>query len=119
MGKKVYAGNISFRATEEDIRELFSGAGEVESINMITDAHTGQPKGFCFIEMASDEDANKAIESLNGAMFMERTLTVSEARPQKPRENRGGPGGGRGFGGPGGGRGGFGGGGRGPGRGRR
>lgn len=88
MGKKIYVGNISFKATEDAIKELFTKAGEVESVKIITDAHTGQPKGFCFIEMASEEDAKKAIETLNGTTFMERTLSVAEARPQR-RETRG------------------------------
>jgi RNA recognition motif-containing protein len=118
LEKKLYVGNIPFQAQEEDIRELFSKIGEVESIKMITDAQTGKPKGFGFVEMTTEEDAKKAIETLNGTSFMDRNLTVSEARPQQPRERRGFGGGGRGgFGG--GGRGGFGGGGRGQGRGRR
>jgi RNA recognition motif-containing protein len=108
MGTKIYVGNISFKATEEDVRELFSRSGEVASVKMITDAHTGNAKGFGFVEMTNAEDAAKAIAELNGTTFMDRTLTVAEAKPQQPRE-------GRGFGG---GRGGFG-GGRGQGRGRR
>jgi RNA recognition motif-containing protein len=102
MGKKLYVGNISFKATEEDIRGLFAGVGEVETVKMITDAHTGNPKGFGFVEMANEEDAIKAIDGLNGTTFMERAITVAEAKPQQPREKRG-------FGG---GRGGYGGGGR-------
>ncbi|MGB9716639.1 MAG: RNA recognition motif domain-containing protein [Thermodesulfovibrionales bacterium] len=86
MDKKIYVGNISFKATEDDIRELFSQVGEVESVKIITDAHTGQPKGFGFIEMSSKEDANKAISALNGKTFMDRTLSVAEARPQQPRD---------------------------------
>jgi len=109
MGKKIYVGNISFKAKEEDVRELFAQFGEVESVNMITDAHTGQPRGFGFVEMASEEDAKKAIASLSGTQFMDRTLSVAEAKPQEPRERRG-------FEKR---RGGFGEGGRGPGRGRR
>jgi RNA recognition motif-containing protein len=109
MGKKIYAANISFKATEDEIRDLFSPFGKVESINIITEARTGRPKGFCFIELASEEDAKKAIESLNGSIFMERTLTVAEARPQQPREKRDFDSGGDGFRGNG----------RGPGRGRR
>lgn len=89
MEKKIYVGNISFKATEADIRELFSKSGEVESVKLITDANTGYPKGFGFVEMATSEDARRAIEALNGALFMDRTLTVNEARPQQPRENRG------------------------------
>jgi len=113
MEKKLYVGNISFKATEEDIRELFARSGEVETVKIITDAHTGNPKGFGFVEMASVEDAKKAIDELNGTTFMERAITVAEAKPQEPREKRGGFGGGGGRGGygGGGGRGGFGGGG--------
>ena len=116
--KKLYVGNISFQATEDDIRELFSKSGEVESVKIITDQFSGKPKGFGFVEMTTEEDAAKAIEALNGTTFMERPITVAEAKPQQPREKRGfGGGGGRGGFGGGGGRGGFG-GGRGPGRGR-
>jgi len=112
MEKKLYVGNISFKATEEDIRELFARSGEVETVKIITDAHTGNPKGFGFVEMATVEDAKKAIDELNGTTFMERAITVAEAKPQEPREKRGGfGGGGRGGYGGGGGRGGFGGGG--------
>ncbi len=104
MGKKIYVGNISFKATEEDIRELFAGCGEVLSVKMITDAHTGNPKGFGFVEMVREEDAQKAIAELNGTTFMDRAISVAEARPQQPRERRG-FGGGRSGGGFGGGRG--------------
>lgn len=122
MGKKIYAGNLSFKATEDDIRALFAKFGEVESVKLIVDTATGRSKGFSFIEMTSDEDAQKAIDALNSSSFMERTITVSEARPEKPRENRGFGNRDRGFGGDRGGSrgpGGFDRGGRGPGRGRR
>lgn len=89
MSKKIYVGNISFKATEGEVRELFSKAGEIESVNLITDAHTGQLKGFGFVEMATEEGAKSAIETINGTQFMERTLTVAEAKPQEPREKRG------------------------------
>jgi cold-inducible RNA-binding protein len=89
MEKKLYVGNISFKASEEDVRELFARSGDVESVKIITDAHTGNPKGFGFVEMATEEDAKKAIAELNGTTFMERTLSVAEARPQQPRERRG------------------------------
>lgn len=114
MEKKLYVGNISFKATEEDIKELFARSGAVETVKIITDAHTGNPKGFGFVEMATQEDAKKAIDELNGTTFMERAITVAEAKPREPREKRsfGGGGGGRGGYGGGGGRGGFGGGGR-------
>ena len=89
MGKKLYVGRIAFSATEESLREIFSGIGEVESVKIITDADTGRSRGFGFIEMSSADDAKKAIEQLNGAKFMERALIVNEARPQQPREGRG------------------------------
>lgn len=89
MGKKVYVGNISFKATEDDIRELFTKFGEIESVKIITDGQTGRPKGFGFVEMTSEEATEKAITALNGTVFMERTLSVAEAKPQEPREKRG------------------------------
>ena len=95
MGKKLYVGSIPFNATEESLRDLFKSIGEVESVKIITDADTGRSKGFGFVEMSSAEDAKKAIDQLNGTKFMERSLTVNEARPQQPREGRG-FGGGRG-----------------------
>jgi len=110
LAKKLYIGNISFQATEDDLRELFAKSGDVESVKLITDQFTGKPKGFGFVEMVTEEDAKNAITALNGTTFMDRAITVAEAKPQQPREKRG-------FGG-GGGRGGFG-GGRGPGRDRR
>ncbi|MEW6109712.1 MAG: RNA-binding protein [Nitrospirota bacterium] len=99
MEKKLYVGNISFKATEEDIRRIFANIGEVESVKIITDSHTGNPKGFGFVEMTAEEDAKKAVDELNGTMLMERTITVAEARPQQPRERRGFGGGRSGFGG--------------------
>jgi RNA recognition motif-containing protein len=105
MAKKLYVGNLSYSVTEDDLKEVFSKVGEVLSTKIITDAASGRSKGFGFVEMASDEDAAKAISTLNGTTLMDRALTVNEARPQQPRERSG-------FGGRGGGRGGFGGGGR-------
>ena len=95
MAKRLYVGSLPFSATEESLRDFFSTIGEVESVKIITDIDTGRSKGFGFVEMSSAEDAKKAIEELNGTKFMERSLTVSEARPQQPREGRG-FGGGRG-----------------------
>lgn len=89
MGKKLYVGNISYNATEDSLKELFLTFGDVESVKIITDAYTGQSRGFGFVEMAHDEDAQKAMENLNGASFMERTIIVNEARPQKSRERGG------------------------------
>ena len=105
MEKKLYVGNISFQVNEEQIREMFAKIGKVESVNLITDRSTGQPKGFGFVEMATEDDARNAIEQLNGTVVMERSLTVSEAKPQKPMRQRGydGFGGGAGKGGYGGG----------------
>lgn len=108
MAKKLYVGNLSYNTHEEDLREAFSKFGEVVSATLIVDQTNGRSKGFGFVEMASDEDAEKAISAMNGTSFMERTITVNEARPKTER-GRGG------FGGGGGGRdnrGGFGGGGK-------
>lgn len=117
MAKKLYVGNLSFSVTEGSLRDLFSQIGTVETANLITDRDTGRSKGFGFVEMASDEEAQKAISELNGKEFEGRQLTVNEARPQAPRSGGGG-GGGR-FGGGGGGGGGRGGGRFGGGGGRR
>ncbi len=104
MAKKLYVGNLSYNTHDEDLREAFSKIGEVVSVMLITDQATGRSKGFGFVEMATDEDAEKAISTMNGTNFMDRTITVNEARPKTDRG-----GGGRGFGGGGGGRGGRGG----------
>jgi RNA recognition motif-containing protein len=96
MSKKLYIGNISYRAEEEDLRELFAQAGEVQSVKIITDAETGRSRGFGFVEMVSDEDAEKAIATMNGTELMGRVLVVNEARPQTGRGRTGGRGGQRG-----------------------
>jgi cold-inducible RNA-binding protein len=94
MSTKIFVGNVSFNATEADIKELFSPFGGIESVKLITDPQTGRARGFGFVEMPSADEARKAIEALNGKLFMERALSVSEARPQQPRDrsfgNRGG-----------------------------
>lgn len=105
MGNKIYVGNMSFKATEDNLRELFSRFGEVKSVNLIKDAHTGQSKGFGFVEMGSEEEAKNAITSLDRTTFMERTISVAAAKPQQPRERRGHVGKRGGYGGHGGGRG--------------
>jgi len=107
MTKKLYVGNLPFQTTEDDLSDLFSGVGAVESVRIITDRDTGRSRGFGFIEMG-DEDADKAINEFNGKDMEGRPLTVNEARPQADRG--GGGGGGRGGGGGGYGRGGGGGG---------
>lgn len=109
MGKKLYVGNLPFSANEESLREAFSQVGTVESARIITDRETGRSKGFGFVEMSSDAEAQTAISKFNGATMDNRPLTVNEAKPMEPRS---GGGGGRGFGGGGGGRGFGGGGGR-------
>jgi RNA recognition motif-containing protein len=98
MSKKLYVGNLPYSTDDAALESQFAAFGTVESARVITDRETGRSKGFGFVEMASDDDANKAIESLNGTPMGGRNLTVSEARPQAPREGGGG-GGGRGFGG--------------------
>ena len=112
MGKKVYVGNMSYDVDSTALGQLFAPFGTVESAEVISDRYTGRSKGFGFVEMSSDAEAQAAIAALNGKDHGGRALTVNEA---KPREDRGG----RGGGGGGGGRGGFGGGGGGGGRGGR
>lgn len=126
MGKKLYVGNLSYSVSSSDLENLLSAHGTVESAEVISDRMTGQSKGFGFVEMASDDEAQSAINALNGQEFQGRALTVNEAKPREPRSGGGGGGGGRGgYGGGGGGggrggsRGGYGGGGGGGGGGRR
>ncbi len=85
MEKKIYVANISYTATEQDNKHLFSEYGEVVSVKIITDKFTGQSKGFGFVEMESESDAQKTISELNGKPFMGKTLTLAEAKPQQPR----------------------------------
>jgi cold-inducible RNA-binding protein len=106
---KIYVGNLSYEVTEEDLRLALEQFGQVESATIIKDKHSGQSKGFGFVEMASKAEGQSAIEGLNGKELKGRTLNVNEARPRtESRGSRGGYGGGRG--GQGGGRGGQGGG---------
>jgi RNA recognition motif-containing protein len=92
MAAKLFVGNLSFQATEEDLRELFAQAGTVETVRIITDQFTGRPRGFGFVEMTTKEEATKAVEMLNGRLFRDRNLVVDEARPQ-PQRGPGGAGG--------------------------
>ena len=101
MTKKLYVGNMSYDTTQEQIRELFAQAGEVTEVSLITDRETGRPKGFGFVEMATDEGAQEAIKRFNGYTLGNRNLTVNEARPREERSGGGGYGGG-GYGGGGG-----------------
>ena len=108
MSMKLYVGNLSFNTSSEDLRDLFSQAGTVESASVVEDRDTGRSRGFGFVEMSSKEEGNAAIQQFNGKEIGGRSLNVNEA---KPREDRGGSRGGGRNGGGGGGRGGFGGGG--------
>jgi cold-inducible RNA-binding protein len=85
MNLKLYVGNLPFGASEEDLKKLFSEVGEVQSVKIVTNSYSGRPRGFGFVEMTSEADAKKAISLLNGKNLMDRTLVVSEARPQKKR----------------------------------
>lgn len=100
MGNKVYVGSLPYSMTEQQLSSLFAEHGTVQSAKIITDKYTGQSKGFGFVEMGSDEEAQKAITALNGQQVEGRRVIVSEARPQEPRtRSSGGPGMGRGGGG--------------------
>jgi RNA recognition motif-containing protein len=109
MAKNIYVGNLTWDATADDLLALFQEHGTVSRAQVITDRETGRSRGFGFVEMDNDAEAQKAIDELNGKPFRGRPLTVNEARPREDRG--GGGGGGRGYGGGGGGRGGYGGGG--------
>jgi RNA recognition motif-containing protein len=94
MGKKLYVGNLPFSATEETLVNTFSQCGTVDSAKLITDRDTGRSKGFGFVEMSSDTEAQTAIEKLDGQDCEGRSLRVNEAKPREPRNDRGGSGGG-------------------------
>jgi len=124
LAKKLYVGNLGYGVTNPELQEMFAAFGAVQSAEVITDRDTGRSKGFGFVEMSSDEEAQAAINGLNGKDVQGRPLTVNEARPREERRGGGGGGGGGrkggGYGGGGGGgRGGYGGGGGGGGGGRR
>ena len=97
MSRKLFVGNLPYETMEQDLESLFGQAGQVETVSVMRDRVTGRARGFAFVEMASDEEAQKAITQLNGHQLGGRALTVNEARPQAAR-----PGGGGGFGGGGG-----------------
>ena len=108
MSAKLFVGNLTFTATENDLQDHFAQAGVVVSVNIMQDRMTGRSRGFAFIEMASQEDAEKAIQMFHSKDFQGRALTVNEARPREDRPSGGGGGGGyRGGGGGGGGGGGY------------
>ena len=95
MARKLYVGNLPFTAGEQELQDLFAAAGQVESVNIVRDMATGRARGFAFVEMVTEEDAQNAINTLHNSQFGGRNLTVNEARPKTP----GGGGGGGGFGG--------------------
>lgn len=103
MGKKLYVGNLAYSMRDADLEQVFVEHGSVESANVIMDRDTGRSKGFGFVEMSNDDEAQAAIEALNGKEIEGRPLTVNEARPREDRGPRGGGGGGRRGGGYGGG----------------
>jgi len=88
MAKKLYVGNLSFSATESSLSEMFSQVGIVDSVKIIKDMNSGRSRGFGFIEMSTDKDAEKAIAEFNGKEFQGRQLVVNEARPQESRGGR-------------------------------
>jgi RNA recognition motif-containing protein len=88
MAKKLYVGNLSYDTTEETLHTLFAEVGEVESVTVVTDRMSGRPRGFGFVEMATDEAASEAIGRLNGHMLDGREISVAEARPPRPRDDQ-------------------------------
>ena len=96
MAKKLYVGGLSYSTSQEALHDAFAQAGEVTSATVITDKMTGRSRGFGFVEMAADEDAEKAIQTLNGTSLMDRTITVNEARPKTTGGRSGSGGGGKG-----------------------
>ena len=97
MAKKLYVGGLPYSTTEDELRDAFAGAGSVSSASIIMDRMSGRSKGFGFVEMTTDEEAQKAIDMWNGKDFGGRTLTVNEARPMEERPRGGGGGGGGGY----------------------
>ena len=89
MGKKLYVGNLVFSATDQSLLETFSQCGTVDSAKIIMDRESGRSKGFGFVEMSTDAEAQAAIKRFDGADFNGRPMTVNEAKPMAPRENRG------------------------------
>ena len=96
MGKRLYVGNLSYSVTSSDLQQLLSDHGSVRSAEVISDRATGESKGFGFVEMESDDEAQAAINALHGTEYKGRMLTVNEAKPREARSGGGGGGGGRG-----------------------
>jgi cold-inducible RNA-binding protein len=93
--KNIFVGNLSFNTNEDELRQIFEGYGQVDRVSIMTDRDTGRSRGFGFVEMASNEDGEKAIAALNGTQVGGRTINVNEARPKTERAGGGGGGGGR------------------------
>ena len=93
MGRKLYVGNLPYSATEQSLREAFATSGTVDSVSVITDRDTGQSKGFAFIEMSTDQEAQAATQAMNGKMLDGRQIKVNEAKPKESRSGGGGGGG--------------------------
>jgi len=89
MGNKLYVGNLPYSANQQSLQDVFSQYGTVDSVNVITDRDTGQSKGFAFVEMSSDGEAQKAIRDLNGSSIDGREIKVNEAKPKAPRTDYG------------------------------
>ena len=92
MGRKLYVGNLPYSASEQTLHDTFSQCGVVDSVNLITDRDTGRSKGFGFVEMSTDQEAQAAIDKFNGTELDGRAMTVNHAKPRAPRDNRGGGG---------------------------
>jgi cold-inducible RNA-binding protein len=89
MAKNLYVGNLSYDTTEDTLQTLFAEFGEIEAVRLITDRYTGRPRGFAFVEMATEETAQAAIEALNGKMVDGREIKVDNAKPRADRDSRG------------------------------
>jgi RNA recognition motif-containing protein len=90
MGRKLYVGNLPYSATEQSLRDAFAPSGTVDSVSVITDRDTGQSKGFAFIEMSTDQEAQAATQAMNGKMLDGRQIKVNEAKPKESRSGGGG-----------------------------
>ena len=94
MGRKLYVGNLPYSATEQSLREAFAASGTVDTVSLITDRDSGQSKGFAFVEMSSDSEAQAATQAMNGKTLDGRQIKVNEAKPRETRSGGGGGGGG-------------------------
>ena len=99
MAKRIYVGGLPYSATDQDLEQMFSPSGQVNSATVVSDRYSGESKGFGFVEMENEDDAKAAINSLNGTQMNGRSLTVNEAKPREDRPRTGGGGGGGGGGG--------------------